>query len=409
MSANRAKHKKIALYIFYGALTVAILVTVLSFNDIGEIFSVMQTADVKYIYIALAFLLAYALLYPLSTCILAKAQKLPTRFATNYTVAMTEHFFNGITPFSTGGQPFQVYAFKKSGVKISESTGLLMMNFIIFMIVTNLFAMLSLIYATKFVTTVPMIALAVVGFTMNFGVLAFLIALATSKRLRGCLVWIVEHLAKIKFLKKFLEPKIPQLTEYFTQVQSAFKSLFKKVHIFLLCILIKIITMAFYYAITFYILLALHVPVGYDDLFFIMCGTSFAITMVVFVPTPGSSGGIEFAFGSVLANVGGGLSATVSYGGMLIWRLLSYYLMMAFSLLFYIALEIVFKVKSKKVAAIAESAEEDAPDAADGREESPPAEILKDAVPSEYAESGEPRETGENGESCSKDSNRTEN
>lgn len=348
MTANRAKHKKIALYVFYGALTVAILVTVLSFNDIGEIFSVMHTADINYILIAIAFLLVYAILYPLTTCILAKAQKLPTRFITNYTVAMTEHFFNGITPFSTGGQPFQVYAFKKSGVKISESTGLLMMNFIIFMIVTNLYALLSLIYAAKFVTTVPMIALAAVGFTMNFGVLAFLIALATSKRLRGCLVWLCAHLAKIKFLTKFLEPKIPQLSEYFTQVQTAFKSLFKKVHIFLLCILVKIVTMAFYYAITFYILLALHVPVSYNDLFFIMCGTSFAITMVVFVPTPGSSGGIEFAFGSVLANVGGGLSATVSYGGMLIWRLLSYYLMMGLSLLFYVALEISFKVRAKR-------------------------------------------------------------
>lgn len=348
MSTAKKKYKKIALFAFYGALTIAILVTILSFNDIGEIFSVMGTADVKFIAVAIVFLLIYAALYPLTTCILAKAQRLSTGFMTNYTIAMTEHFFNGITPFSTGGQPFQVYAFKKAGVKISDSTGLLMMNFIIFMTVTNLFALLSLIYAAKFVNTVSMTVLAVVGFTMNFGVLAFLIALATSRRLRHGLSALIGLLCKIKFLKKFLEPKIPQLNEYFLQVQTAFKTLLKNVKVFVSCVFIKIVTMAFYYAITFFILRALHVPVGYNDMFFIICGTSFAITMVVFVPTPGSSGGIEFAFGSVLANVGGGLAATVSYGGMLIWRLLSYYLMMGISLLFYIALEIYFRSRTKR-------------------------------------------------------------
>lgn len=351
MAEQKRNYKKIALFVFYGALTVAILVTILSFNDIGDIFSVIGTADVKYIWIGIAFLAAYAMLYPLTTCILAKAQKLPTSFKTTYTIAMTEHFFNGITPFSTGGQPFQVYAFKKAGVKLSDSTGLLMMNFIIFMMVTNLYALLSLIYATRFVTTVPMTVLAVVGFTINFGVLVFLIALATSRRLRNGLLAIVDLLCRVKFLKRFLEPRKEQINNYFEQVQSAFKTLLKKVWVFILCILIKIVTMAFYYAITFYILRALGVPVGYGDMFFIICGTSFAITMVVFVPTPGSSGGIEFAFNSVLANIGGGLASSVSYGGMLIWRLLSYYLMMGISLLFYIILEISFSVRAKRIKA----------------------------------------------------------
>ena len=47
---------------------------------------------------------------------------------------------------------------------------------------------------------------------------------------------------------------------------------------------------------TFYILRSLHIDVGYDLFFTIICGTSFAVTAVVFLPTPGSSGGIEFAF-----------------------------------------------------------------------------------------------------------------
>jgi hypothetical protein len=132
-------------------------------------------------------------------------------------------------------------------------------------------------------------------------------------------------------------------------MQSAFKTLAHHKCAFLLCILIKAVSMAVYYAITFYILLALHIDVSYADFFFVMCGSSFAITAVVFVPTPGSSGGIEFAFESIFFSLAGGaITTTVAYGGMLIWRLLTYYLVMGISLLFYIALEIYFSVKAKR-------------------------------------------------------------
>ena len=54
--------------------------------------------------------------------------------------------------------------------------------------------------------------------------------------------------------------------------------------------------------------------------------------MVVFVPTPGSSGA----------------SGALSYGGMLMWRLMSYYLLMAVSLAFYIRLEAAFSRESRR-------------------------------------------------------------
>ena len=102
-----------------------------------------------------------------------------------------------------------------------------------------------------------------------------------------------------------------------------------------------------YYLVTFFILLALEINVCASDIFFIICGSSFAITMTVFVPTPGSSGGIEFAFKSVFATIAAGAAAAVAYSGMLIWRLLTYYLVMLVSLCFYAAFEI-SQAKKKK-------------------------------------------------------------
>ena len=345
---EKKKLKNVILYLFYGILTIALLVFILSMNDIGEILNTVKTVDVTNLVIALILVLVYLGLYPLTMCLLTKAEHVDVKFIDVYTIGMTEHFFNGITPFSTGGQPFQIYALTKKKVKLSTSTSLLMMNFIIFMIVTNLFALCSLFYFDKFVTTDSMRVVAIIGFTMNFLVLFFMIALATSKTIKKGIIWILTKLSKIKFLTKLLESRIVQVNEYIEQTQSAFLSLWKHKLTFILCFLIRAVTMAVYYGITFFILRSLHVEIGINQLFFVICGSAFAITMVVFMPTPGSSGGIEFAFSSIFAALALESTSSLSYSGMLIWRLITYYLTMLISLAFYIGFEINVRITDKK-------------------------------------------------------------
>ena len=342
------RRKKAGLYIFYGALTVFLTSLILSFQDIGEIFGVLSEADPVYVLCAFAVLFLYAALYPLTVCILVRANGYNTSFGRSYAIGMTEHFFNGITPFATGGQPFQVYAFSKAGVRPADSTGVLLMNFIIHMVVTNLFAACSLFYYGRFATTSAMHIIAITGFSINFLVLAFMISLALSRRMRDLLSASARALCRIKLIGKLLSPRLPALDAYFDQVQNAFKTLLGKKRAFFSCFAIRALTMAVYYSLTFFILRALHVDVGPEQLFFVICGTSFAITMVVFVPTPGSSGGIEFAFEKIFSSMSSGASGALSYGGMLMWRLMSYYLLMAVSLAFYIRLEAAFSRESRR-------------------------------------------------------------
>ncbi|MBQ7333386.1 MAG: flippase-like domain-containing protein [Clostridia bacterium] len=337
---NKTKKSKLGLYILYGAVTVLFLLAILSFNDIGSIMEELKNADVKYILLSFASILVYIALYPLSLCILTKARGCDIKMTKTYGIAMTEHFFNGITPFATGGQPFQAYAFAKAKVKPTEFTCLLLMNFMVFMLVTNGFALCALFYFEKFVSDGAMAAIAVIGFSMNFIVLGVTFLVATSHKVSAFLSRLVDFFCRFKWIARFLEPKKESLKEYFVNVQVAFAELKKKKGAFFLAVFTKILSMAAYYLTTFFILLALRVPVVANDIFFVICGTSFAVTMVVFLPTPGSSGGIEFAFKTVFASIAAGAAASVSYGGMLIWRLLSYYFVMLISLIFYIILEI---------------------------------------------------------------------
>ncbi len=360
----KKKKSKVGIYILSGALTIFLLALILSFNDIGAIFEVLRTADIRYILLSVLALLVYLALYPLSLCILTRSRGCDISMGRTYGIAMTEHFFNGITPFATGGQPFQAYAYAKSKVKVSESTGLLLMNFIVFMLVTNSFALCSLFYFKRFVTDGAMAVVAVVGFTMNFIVLACTVILAANRRVAAAISRFVDFLCRFRWIGRFLTPRSEALKTYFVQVQNAFSALWKQKRAFFLALLTKALSMAAYYSTTFFILRALHINAPYSDMLFIILGSSFAITMVVFLPTPGSSGGIEFAFSSVFASIiiatGATSTATVAAGGMLIWRMLTYYFAMLISLAFYIFLEIGFSRRARLAEAESAASEDEA-------------------------------------------------
>ena len=128
-----------------------------------------------------------------------------------------------------------------------------------------------------------------------------------------------------------------------------------------------------YYSIPFFLLLAVGVELSNVNPFFVyilvMFGTSFAITAVVWVPTPGTTGGIDYAFAVVLASLsviglGGNLftsetvwatSQTIS----LLWRGYTYYFVILFGLFVSIVLEIeLAKKQSQEIKILAKQAEE---------------------------------------------------
>ena len=353
---NPLNGKKIALFIVYAIVAVLLLITVLSFNDLPSIIEQLKTVNYSYVALAVLMVAVYLVLYPLSLCILAKARKVKASTGSTYCIAMTEHFFNGITPWATGGQPFQAHSFTKINCKLSESTGLLLANLVIYMIATNGLSLFGLFFLDTLTSSIdswwlPIIA---AGYTINFSILAIMIILGRSKTVRGWLVRFVRFVCKFKALKKF-ESKADELEEYFVQVQDAFADLLKQKKHFFFALLTKILAHVFYYGASYFIIMSFGVTVNASHLFLIVTGTSFALTAVGFFPTPGASGGVEGSTGQVFKSIilyiagGATVSAVVATanGVMLIWRLLSYYFIMLVSILFYIGLEVYFARRNK--------------------------------------------------------------
>jgi len=358
---NTHKHplngKKIALFVLYAFIAVCLLLTVLSFNDLPSIMEQMKSVNMNYTMLAILMVLTYMATYPISLCILAKAEGCRAKTSMTYTIAMTEHFFNGITPLATGGQPLQAHSYTRAKVKISESTGLLLTNLIIYMMVTTAYSLTGLFFLDTLLASIDhwWIPIIIIGYSLNFMMMVIMILLGTSKGVRALLMKGVFFLCRFNLFKKMRE-KTDDISLYFEQVQAAFNKMIHRKWHFLLAILAKIVSFAFLYGSTYFVLLSMNVSVTPSMFFLVLSGTSFAVTAVGFIPTPGASGGVEGSaaqiFKSIIIFAAGGapiIAADATANGvMLIWRLISYYLVMAISLAFYIGLEIYFIKKGKK-------------------------------------------------------------
>ena len=369
---NPLSAKKIIIFAIYAIVAVLLLLTVLSFNDFPSILEQLEKVKPGFVLLGVVMLLFYMALYPISLCLLTRARKCDIKMSTTYSIAMTEHFFNGITPLATGGQPFQAHSYTRAKVKISESTGLLLTNLLIYMIVTTGFSLTGLFFFNTLTAEIEAawIPIIIIGYSLNFMVLVTIIFLGTSAKLRSLLMRSIRFFCRIPFLKRF-SGKADELQGYFENVQASFKDLMHHKGTFVLALISKILSFAFLYSSSFFILLSLDVPVGIGELFMVLAGTSFAITAVGFIPTPGASGAVEGSAGRVFKSIiitvmGASVipSATalaMANGVMLIWRLLSYYFVMLVSLCFTVGMEIYFRKKARqeRLAAILEQAEKE--------------------------------------------------
>lgn len=327
------RRKTIRNIILASVITIAVLALVVGLNDFDETLAILQQADGTYIWYSIIFVLVYFALYPIPLCILTKHINKKAKFWRIYIIGTTEHFFNYITPFATGGQPFQAYAMKKTGVPVRESTGILLMNYIVFMLVTNTFAIISLYYYRQFTENISNLTwIVIIGFSLNFIVLVLFFVMAYSKHFRnGSIKLILKITRNKKKIKEKAEKEAIKVSEYFSSAQQAAQELLRSPLLFISTFLIKAITMAVYYAIPFFIIIAMvsnlepdYLSQANQYIFYIMAATSFASTIVVWVPTPGASGGIEFAFQKIFSTVPG-ISSAIAMSSMLIWRLITYY------------------------------------------------------------------------------------
>ncbi len=196
---------------------------------------------------------------------------------------------------------------------------------------------------------------ALVAVIFNILFVFFVAALAFSKRMSDFLVAVMRWICKIKWIDKLLGKKIPDFEQYCANTRQTAKDLLAHKGASALAFLVRFLTEVIYFAIPFFLIRAVGHKIGYEYLPFVSLATAFISAAVSWVPTPGSSGAADYAFTLILASVlsfaTGGAEAipgnpylsgeAVSLA--LMWRMLTYYLILFLSLIS----EIVFESRAR--------------------------------------------------------------
>ena len=346
-----SKKKIIKNLILVAGIFIILIILVCSLGDIKTIWTTITTqAKARWMFATLGLVLLYCFFNQLSIVFLTRRKYKNIKRSTLFYVAGSEFFFNAITPFSSGAQPFQAYALKQKGVKFSDSTSILLLNFLAYQIVMNLISVFAVVfYYKRLVVDVPNLSwLVFIGFSINLLVMVFLVLLGTTKFMGKAVIKLVDVLGKAKFLRRFLGNKGEAVRVYVSEMQGAFKEMGSSKRVWCFAALTKAISLIIYYCIPFFSFLAIGINLGIENFVYVAAMTSFALTIAVWIPTPGSSGGAEMAFTTLFI----GLSAlrsgefnptgdidvakNLSVSGMLIWRTFTYYLLMLYGLCMYL-------------------------------------------------------------------------
>lgn len=337
--------KKIFRIVFFVAITVTLLVVLFTANDIDEIGQVLSKVEPLWLLAAFGFLVLYFIVNAFSLMIIISGEKI--RLVDSFLVSSIEYFYNGITPSNTGAQPMQVIEYKRIGVNSSKGTGALLINSVINQIAIVVMCLLSLIYYKELAKGVESIkVLIMVGLSLNILVLLLYVAIGKSKHIKNWLVRFVNFICSRKIFKGRLQKTSEKFEKFCEDSQISFGEALKHPYKLIMAFVFKMLALIIFYSLPFFVLLSLDIHFGPKTIFLVIAMTTFSIAMTCFVPTPGASGGIEFAFKSLFINLAG-VTSSVAVSGMLLWRLLTYYVLMIISLICYFILEF-FIVKKRR-------------------------------------------------------------
>lgn len=305
-------------------ITIVILFFVLK-DDYENIVNNLLLANKLYILIGIVLIFIYWLLRALCLHVIVKEYNPNVKFKKMFHQTIITQFFNGITPFSTGGQPMQVYMLKKSGVRIASATNIIVQDFIMYqlaLIVIGIFALFINWYYHLFTVSIVLKYLIILGFIINILVGLGLIFISFSKKFNSFIGnIIIKFCLKLKIIKN-KDNVIAKWEDKLTEFHTSAKLFKKKKLLFFKCFLYYLLALIIFYVIPFFVFfsfdssLSISIPE-------IITASAFVLIIGNFVPIPGGSGGIEYGFLKFFEVF---VSNSILLSALIVWRFITYYL-----------------------------------------------------------------------------------
>lgn len=295
---------------------------------------VMSHANVGYVILSVATLLVMMLLDSLKYFVILKTIA-PNKasYGLALKTSLVGKYYDNITPFSSGGQPFQIYHLHKKGLTGGESSAVIMIKYAF-----NVIFWLSICFClmafnkdvlTTYVKTPERIAwlqiCGWIGFGINLSLPFLVLCFAFLPKITSKIVaFFLKIGAKLRLVKSD-EDALVHAKRLAYEFRNGFVIMAKKPLRAILLVLLSIAEPFLSMALPYFVVLALSggtiVP-GAEMMFTIMTLNVYSSMSVMFVPTPGNSLAVESLFLYVLENV---VAPAVLFWTVLSWRFLSYY------------------------------------------------------------------------------------
>ena len=303
----------------------------------AEVFvEVFSNINVKYLLISLATLLLMIVLDSLKYFVIMRATRVGANYTTALTVGLLGKYYDYITPFSSGGQPMQIYYLHKKGISGGESSAVIFIKFAFNMTMWLIICFCLMIFNRgalyQYVTDATQLKVFQVGGWIGFAVNCALPLLILSCVVFPKMTWaITRWVLNIGYKLKIVKDKDAQfergkqaVSDFVSAFVSMIKRPFHSIALALLCIAEPLLGMLLPYFVVVALGSASIPSLSTFDpqlMLAIMTLNVYVQMSVTIVPTPGNSGAMESAFMMALVNISEGVLFWTAFS----WRFLSYY------------------------------------------------------------------------------------
>lgn len=318
--------KKILNY--FVILLVTGIVLYLSLKDnYQEIMDVVMTLDKKWLLVAFVLIGSYWFFKAVALKSIIKKFKKDYRFRTAFKFILQINFFNAITPFSSGGQPFEIYYLKKENIKIADVTTIVIEQFVVYQVALVSLGLIA-IGANNIFHIFPSNSvlknLVTIGFIINTLITVFLFMLAfTTKTNKFIIEKLVNIGCKLKIVKN-KEEKLEKVNTYVNDLHDGTKRLLENKKSFICMILANFFGLICLYLVPLAILYATGDYTSFNGLQSVVA-SAYVMLIGSFVPIPGGTGGLEYGFINFYGNF---IKGSVLTAMMITWRFITYYIPM---------------------------------------------------------------------------------
>ncbi len=279
-----------------------------------------------YLFLALLLSIIVWLLGGLRLYIVARGMKEELSFFCALRVFLVGSFVSNITPFASGGGPFQVYLLHQSGMSVGKSTTLVVVQFVLRLLLFGLLGPLFYLFYPGIIGAAPLPTRIIdLGVLMGFLLSLIMLLVIYYPQLIRWLVTLSFRLPLIRGLtnNRRIRSLIAEVIRETTVFKRSMLLLVRREQVFLLLVtLATVLFWVLFFSIPPVLMMGLGRQPRYQESLIIQ--TIFYL-ILNYIPTPGGSGFAELGFASLFS-----LFTPPSMVGILtfVWRFLTYYLLL---------------------------------------------------------------------------------